>query len=279
MKDVGGLVSDYQAQTTFYRISNREVRLHECRSACTLALSLPNVCVYPDSLLKFHLAYNERTKQSDYGVSQELFLSYPPAVRARLGVLTRNYKSLAGSELIKLGVRDCNEPHVPAPATPEPRIMLAKAVPRPVEGEISFGTMNFGTVWHNVMNVFGETPEQKTKGHDYAALSPRAVKPADLVPSEEQPLPPARPPELITKPAEESSAPPSPRQQDEILVVLDPNEAQGLLTNIPLPPPRPLSMQTAMVQKLAPVAWTKLIAGAQPILPKHFIVYARVSMR
>ena len=44
-KDVGGLVRAYQERTELYRSQNREVRLHECRSACTLALSLPNVCV------------------------------------------------------------------------------------------------------------------------------------------------------------------------------------------------------------------------------------------
>jgi hypothetical protein len=72
-KDVGGLVSDYKAVTEMYRRQNREVKLHECRSACTLALSLPNVCVYPSSVLKFHAAYHRDTKQMDAGVSAELF--------------------------------------------------------------------------------------------------------------------------------------------------------------------------------------------------------------
>ncbi len=39
MKDVAGLVADYQSQTAIYRASEREVRLHECRSACTMALA------------------------------------------------------------------------------------------------------------------------------------------------------------------------------------------------------------------------------------------------
>ena len=108
-KDVGGLVTDYQARTEQYRRENREVRLHECRSACTLALSLPNVCVYPGSVLKFHKAYDKNTKIADEGVSAALFNSYPPAVQARLGTLTREYRNLSGSELISLGVRNCNE--------------------------------------------------------------------------------------------------------------------------------------------------------------------------
>ena len=107
-KDVGGLVSEYQAQTEIYRREGREVRLHECRSACTLALSLPNVCVYPHSLVKFHLAYNAIDRQTDAGVSAELFNSYPAAVRERLGHLTRQYRVLTGNELISLGFRNCN---------------------------------------------------------------------------------------------------------------------------------------------------------------------------
>ena len=65
MKDVGGFVNEYQGQTEIYRASNREVRLHECRSACTLALSLPNVCVYKDSTLKFHMAYLRSARPSE----------------------------------------------------------------------------------------------------------------------------------------------------------------------------------------------------------------------
>lgn len=107
-KDVGGLVTDYEAQTEQYRRENREVRLHECRSACTLALSLPNVCVYPDAQVKFHQAYNAITREVDEGVSAKLFASYPAAIQARLGYLTREYRVLHGSELIALGMRNCN---------------------------------------------------------------------------------------------------------------------------------------------------------------------------
>ena len=109
MKDVGGFVSEYQAQTARFRQEGREVRLHECRSACTLALSLPNVCVYPSSLLKFHKAYNANTRAVDEGVSGELFRSYPAAVQARLGGLTREYRVLTGRELIALGMRECGQ--------------------------------------------------------------------------------------------------------------------------------------------------------------------------
>lgn len=150
-KDVGGLVSEYEAQTELYRQENREVRLHECRSACTLALSLPNVCVYPDAQVKFHQAYNALTHEVDLGVSERLFDSYPAAVRGRLGYLTRQYKVLRGTELIALGMRNClhddsgvmiasrktNRPPPPAAADPlhdiaeNVRVAVASALNRP----------------------------------------------------------------------------------------------------------------------------------------------------
>ena len=161
-KDVGGLVSDYEARTEDYRRENREVRLHECRSACTLALSLPNVCVYPDAKLKFHQAYNELTREADLGVSARLFDSYPAAVRDRLGYLTRQYKVLSGVELIALGVRDCargdrvmvaaKKPPAPPPmttASPNPlneiarnvQVAVANALARPADAPAASTTI------------------------------------------------------------------------------------------------------------------------------------------
>ena len=131
MKDVGGYVSDYQAQTARYRLEGREVRLHECRSACTLALSLPNVCVYPTSLLKFHKAYNANTRAADEAVSGELFRSYPAAVQARLGGLTREYRVLTGAELIALGMRNCNAAGSQMARTRPPAAAPAVSAPGP----------------------------------------------------------------------------------------------------------------------------------------------------
>ena len=53
VKDFGGYVDQYMTQTEVYRRTGREVRIHECHSACTMALGLPNVCVYPNSIFKF----------------------------------------------------------------------------------------------------------------------------------------------------------------------------------------------------------------------------------
>jgi len=79
--------------------------------------------------------------------------------------LTRNYKVPSGSELIELGIRDCNEPK-----TNEPRIMVASAAAG------AAGAM-----------------------HHRAAVSSRTAGKLALAEGllAEIPLPPARPVELI----------------------------------------------------------------------------------
>jgi len=193
MKDVGGLVADYQRQTAIYRASEREVRLHECRSACTMALGLPNVCVYPDSTLKFHFAYDPRNHQTNPEVSQQLFNSLPAAVRARLGTLTRSYKVLSGSELIKLGIRDCNEPKTNEPQPNEARIMVASAAAGkpPLAAEPSTEMPLLARLMDKMLSVIaaGEAAVAVQRG-----IAPKPV-PARILLTE-APLPPARPAEL-----------------------------------------------------------------------------------
>lgn len=201
-KDVGGLVRAYQDRTELYRAQNREVRLHECRSACTLALSLPNVCVYPSSTLKFHQAYNDITKEVDYGVTNELWSSYPQGVREKLGTLTRQYKVLRGSELIAMGVRDCN-----APAR-QPRIMVARANPARAAGDDNF----LKGVRGAVASLFGGAPAAApiaTPGPAKSAPAPETpARPPSLQASISAPLPPPRPPMIG---AIETPEPPMPK--------------------------------------------------------------------
>lgn len=204
-KDVGGLVRAYQERTELYRAQNRVVKLHECRSACTLALSLPNVCVWPDSILKFHQAYNDVTKEVDQGVSGELWSAYPPAVRIRLGALTRKYKVLRGAELIELGVRDCN-----APAKP-PQIMIARAAPAPAAGAGDF----LQGVQSAVETLFGagDRPRAKSRPPVAAPGRPGAhplppTLPLTLEAHVTAPLPPPRPPMIGAAPTPQ---PPTPR--------------------------------------------------------------------
>ncbi len=260
-KDVGGFVSEYQARTEEYRKENREVRLHECRSACTLALSLPNVCVYPNSILKFHLAYNARDHISDYGVSAELFNSYPDAVRARLGALTREYKIISGAELIQLGIRDCNEP----------RIMVAsvgKTVQRPVDPGFSLSGM-----MHSVANAWPGTGASQPPGPSepvkVASREPAKPAPSDVV-FAAFPLPPTRPPELAGTQDEARSK----------QALAEDKPAEGKPSDVPLPPPRPDTLTLAYTQRLPVLARPRVMPGAAPILPSQtFVALATIGQR
>ena len=193
-KDVGGLVSDYEAMTEAYRRENREVRLHECRSACTLALSLPNVCVYPDAQVKFHQAYNEITREADLGVSAKLFDSYPVAVRARLGTLTRQYKVLSGVELISLGMRNCNNDDKTLiarrrqPASPAPTAVAAASPGADSLHEIA---QNIRVAVSKALAQPEGAPPLRVAAPDRSAVPPRAGE--TLVATVDAPLPPRRP--------------------------------------------------------------------------------------
>ncbi len=197
-KDVGGLVSDYQTRTEQYRREDREVRLHECRSACTLALSLPNVCVYPTSVLKFHKAYDWTTKVRDEGVSAEIFASYPSAVQARLGGLTRDYRVLTGAELIALGVRDCNQDRIlEARARPAP-----PAAPTLLASLLSAFAPKPKSTLEATASIPGATLTNSVEAARLAPLPPPRPKtlepasPEQLADVADVPFPPARPKDL-----------------------------------------------------------------------------------
>lgn len=251
VKDFGGYVNEYASQTETYRRQNREVRIHECHSACTMALGLPNVCVFKDSIFKFHQAYDPRNHVTNWVVSDELFRTYPDPVRERLGTLTKQFTIMRGSELIDLGVRDCNQ-------APEPRIMVATATSKPLSsGAASAG--GFAALTGKLQGMipnFGVKPE----------LDPDAGRPArratPMVPAEalapSVPLPPERPADMITA------------------SIGEPGTSRDLAAGeVPLPPPRP-RMLVAYAPSLPPIPFMQKIDGSVAgILPSRFVPFAR----
>jgi hypothetical protein len=269
MKDVGGYVNEYQGQTEFYRASDREVRLHECRSACTLALSLPNVCVYPGSRLKFHLAYDPRNHQTNPEVSRQLFASYPPAIRARLGKLTRTYKVLRGSELIALGIRDCNEPRVMVAST-APR----KAVPDQAELQPAGQGSIFGGLVRNVTSVFGGLAGNPEPAPDRVQMARQAAEksaPPELA-TAEIPLPPPRPAGIApTNGALELGDGRGSLGAESVA------DHAGIEAVATLPQPSRLAnVGFSYDYRMARVTLPRVISGAQPILPARFTAYAEL---
>ncbi len=243
-KDVGGLVTDYEAQTEQYRRENREVRLHECRSACTLALSLPNVCVYPDAQVKFHQAYNAVTREVDLGVSAKLFTSYPAAVQARLGYLTREYRVLRGSELIALGMRNCNGDNPVLIASRSQRLAAPAANGRQDSPSLAAASP-FGDLARKVQTAVAHafsTPEAQPSGSIRIAVADR------------ERIPDAR-----------SSLDAVARSEASTTIARTPS---ALADPPPLPPRRPPSEAFTARDAAAPIA---MIPGSQPILSAKFL--------
>ncbi|MDH7795670.1 MULTISPECIES: hypothetical protein [unclassified Beijerinckia] len=273
VKDVGGLVSDYRAQTAVYRAEGREVRLLECRSACTLALSLPNVCVYPWSVLKFHTAYNQNTKEIDQGITAELFNAYPQPVRERLGYLTRNYRNLSGGELIDLGVRDCRKgPDVQIARRTQPQVqpvaVASNVQPAPQQSAAAGQGVNpLSGLVQSVASLFGSEQQPSATAAQQQQQWPQ-VQVASVKPVDDVPLPPRRPTGL--------------QVPDEMLADAAAPDAAGELQNVqmasvqvadvPTPPRRP--MHVALGTYTRPIELPAVIIGAAPILPTGLSAYA-----
>ena len=111
-EDGGGLVDQYRDAAWQYNMTGRQVKiLGSCRSACILALSVKNVCVGPNAVVKAHMAYERDTHVLRHDITARMLDDLPAAISERLsGNITRSYNpkaTLTYRELVSLGVRKC----------------------------------------------------------------------------------------------------------------------------------------------------------------------------
>ena len=93
LDDRGGRVSDYIKAAQTYTDQKREVRIIGlCWSACSLALSVPEVCVGPMATVMFHDAYDLKSGKPDGGMVQKDFHAAA---------------TLDAKKLIDLGIKKC----------------------------------------------------------------------------------------------------------------------------------------------------------------------------
>lgn len=113
--DAGGRVDWRAEKIAKLRQSGQPVQLRgECMSACTMYLSLPQVCVAANATFGFHGPSFYGIPLNDYDFnywSQVIAAHYPPAIaewymtEARFN--TNRTRRIRGSELIKLGYPEC----------------------------------------------------------------------------------------------------------------------------------------------------------------------------
>jgi hypothetical protein len=111
-EDGGGLVSKYQAAAFEYNLTGRKVKiLGSCRSACIYALSVKNVCVGPNAVVKAHMAYEKYTNILREDITDQMISALPQPIYERLnGNITKNYNpktTLTYNDLISLGIPKC----------------------------------------------------------------------------------------------------------------------------------------------------------------------------
>ena len=113
-EDGGGLVTEYQRKALQYKLEGRRVEIHgSCRSACVLALSVPDVCVVQGAVVKAHHAYETYTKRVRADVTQEMLGALPQNIQSVLRSNMRTYytdgSTLTYEELKGLGIPDCSQ--------------------------------------------------------------------------------------------------------------------------------------------------------------------------
>src|SRR5215475_7451374 len=103
----------FQSVIRQYNASGERFRIDShCQSACTMFLSIRNVCVEPGATLLFHAGGNRRTGVINPSTTQQMLSTYKPALRqyvtANHFMDTLEFHSISGSEIIsRFGYRAC----------------------------------------------------------------------------------------------------------------------------------------------------------------------------
>ncbi|KQB17263.1 hypothetical protein H9N28_06240 [Rhodobacter capsulatus] len=113
--DRGGYLGKRSDQIDRMRSMGQRVELRgTCLSACTMYLSLPNVCVAPDAVLGFHGPSKNGIPlpQRDFDYwSQVMARNYSEPLRSwfmtKARYITNGYYKVSGAELIRMGYPQC----------------------------------------------------------------------------------------------------------------------------------------------------------------------------
>jgi hypothetical protein len=98
MPKFDAVVQQYNASGERFRIDSH------CQSACTIFLSIRNVCITPGATLLFHSGGNPRTNQVSATSTQHMLAAYEPALRQYVTenhfMDTFDFHAISGSDMI-----------------------------------------------------------------------------------------------------------------------------------------------------------------------------------
>src|SRR5262249_38742939 len=84
-----GEMGRFDAGVAQYKASGERFRIDgHCQSACTIFLSIRNVCITPNARLLFHAGGNPKTAKINPGSTQHMLAAYKPALQQ---YLTQNH--------------------------------------------------------------------------------------------------------------------------------------------------------------------------------------------
>ncbi len=100
-----GQMPRFDAVVQQYNGSGERFRIDShCQSACTIFLSIRNVCVTPGATLLFHSGGDPRTNRKSASTTQHMLNAYNPALRqyvtARHFMDTFEFHSISGGEVV-----------------------------------------------------------------------------------------------------------------------------------------------------------------------------------
>jgi len=108
-----GEMGRFDAVVAQYNASGERFRIDgHCQSACTIFLSIRNVCITPNATLLFHAGGSMRRARMNPGSTQHMLAAYNPALRRYVldhhFMDTFEFHAIPGREMIsRFGYRAC----------------------------------------------------------------------------------------------------------------------------------------------------------------------------
>jgi hypothetical protein len=101
-----GEMGRFDAVVNTYNASGERFRIDShCQSACTIFLSIRNVCVMPNARLLFHAGGNPRNGKMNPASTQHMLAAYNPALRQYLTdnhyMDTFAFHTISGRDIVK----------------------------------------------------------------------------------------------------------------------------------------------------------------------------------